>query len=135
MQKKGVVSSIPALKDTSNQWVLQPEGKADLYVDTFSKKYLLSAEIANEYSPLPSTVSMPQNGLEALQEEDAESVMGKLRDDSGTGSDLLPARILKACSNAQGKSEQNVLRASLGLSSVPHAAPAHQPRAKSPQLR
>ena len=38
MQKKGVVSSIPALKDSDNKWVLHAEDKADLFVDIFTKK-------------------------------------------------------------------------------------------------
>jgi hypothetical protein len=38
MQKKRLVSSIPALKDPHNKWVLHAEDKADLFVDTFSKK-------------------------------------------------------------------------------------------------
>ena len=64
---------------------------------------LPSAEVANEYALLQATVSMPQNGLKTLHEKDAQAVMGKLRDDSGTGPDLLPARILKACSEALAK--------------------------------
>ena len=103
MQKKGVVSSIPALKDTSDQWVIQPKGKADLYVDTFSKKFFLNTETTNEYTPLPTSASMPQKKLKTLQEKDAQCVMDKLRVDSGTGPDLLPARILKFCSEALAK--------------------------------
>ena len=37
MQKKGVVSSVPALKGPDNQWVLHAEDKADLFVDIFPK--------------------------------------------------------------------------------------------------
>ncbi len=37
MQKKGMVSSIPALKNTENQWVLDAKEKANLFGDTFSK--------------------------------------------------------------------------------------------------
>ena len=103
MQKKGVVSSVPALKGPDDEWVLHAEGKADLFVDTFSKKYGLSAVEENEYTKLVGPHCSPQKQLPQLQENDAEHIMDKLKDDSGTGPDLLPARILKNCSAALAK--------------------------------
>ena len=50
LQTKAAVSSVPALKDTGNKWVLQAEDKANLFVDTFSKKCFLNAVEVNEYS-------------------------------------------------------------------------------------
>ena len=100
MQKQSVVSSIPAFKDANDQWVLQAQGKADLYVDTFLRKFVLSAEMVNEYTPLPTASFRPQRNLKKLRDKDAQGVMEKLRIDSGTGPDMLPARILKFCSAA-----------------------------------
>ena len=94
MQRKGVVSNIPALKSSDNHWVLQAKDKADLFSETFSAKYGLSAEGRNDHTDLAHQGSV-QRGLKQLQEEDAQDVMDKLRQDSGTGPDLLPARGLK----------------------------------------
>ena len=46
---------------------------------------------------------MAQRTLKQLREQDAKDVMDKLREDSGTGPDMLPARILKYCSGALAK--------------------------------
>ena len=99
MQRKGVVSNIPALKGSDNQWVLQARDKANLFSEAFSAKYGLSIEGHNDYTDLAHHGSV-QRGLKQLQQKDAEVVLSKLREDSGTGPDLLPARILKNCATA-----------------------------------
>ena len=103
MEKKGVVSSIPALKDPESNWVVLAREKANLFAATVSRKYKLSNEEANEYTPLSSSSSTHQRTLKTLGETDAKEIMDKLRVDSGTGPDLLPARILKNCSAALAK--------------------------------
>ena len=100
MQKKGVVSSIPALRDADNEWVLQPVAKADLLADTFALKHFLPDVVVNEYTELPNTQSRGQRVLKTLCEKDARDILHKLRIDSATGPDLLPARILKLCASA-----------------------------------
>ena len=87
----------------SNKWVLHAEEKADLFVDAFSKKYGLGAVEENEYTKLVGPQCDPQKQLTQLQEKDAQHIMDKLRVDSGTGPDRLPARILKNCSAALAK--------------------------------
>ena len=103
MQRKGVVSSVPALKDADNQWVLQPKEKANLFAETLSKKNVLINEEANEYTALPNISHNVQTKLKSLTEQNAKEVMDKLRIDGGTGPDLLSARILKCCSAALAK--------------------------------
>ena len=103
MQRKGIVSSVPALKDPHDQWVLDAKDKADLFADSFSKKFVLSAAVVNEYSQIPPGHSRPQAKLKNLSEKDAKDVMEKLRVDSGTGPDLLPARILRHCADVLAK--------------------------------
>ena len=100
MQKKGVVSAIPAPKNTKNQWVLPATEKANLFADTFSKKHSLNQEEENEYTELPAHQGSIQRKIQKLQEKDAQKVMDKLDINSGTGPDLLPARILRYCSAA-----------------------------------
>ena len=103
MQKKGVVSSIPALKNTENKWVLDAKDKANLYVETFSKKCYLNAAEDNDYSELQRNHDQTQTRINQLEEKDAEKVLATLHEDSGTGPDSLPARILKNCSGALAK--------------------------------
>ena len=103
MQKKGVVSSVPALKNSDDEWILPARDKADLFVDSFSKKCVLPDGQVNEYTPIPSRTNLMQSRLKRLQENDALHVLEKLRVDSGTGPDLLPARILKVCAGALAK--------------------------------
>ena len=100
MQRKCDVSSIPALKGSDDQWVLQAKDKADLLSETFSKKYGLSVEEHNDYTGLANHVGQEQRGLKQLHEKDAETALHNLREDSGTGPDGLPARILKNCAAA-----------------------------------
>ena len=103
MQRKGNVSSVPALKDEKNQWVLDAKCKADLFVNTFSKKFVLRGAEINEYTALGKPPHKVQTRYAALQEKDAEKVTNELCADSGTGPDLLPARILKNCAAALAK--------------------------------
>ena len=95
MQKKGIVSSIPALKDPDEQWVLQPDAKADLFAQTFSRKHFLPEAVVNEYTTLPNAPRRGQRALKTVGVKDAHAILQKLRFDSATGPDLLPARILK----------------------------------------
>ena len=103
MQRKGVVSSVPALRDEDNTWVLESEQKADLFADTFSKKIFLKEVQVNEYTPIARSTTSKQVKLKNVTEQDAQTILERLRVDSGTGPDLLPARILKYCSAALAK--------------------------------
>ena len=102
-QRKGIVSSVPALKDPDNHWILHAKEKADLFAHTFLKKCALSAEVCNEYTHIPQSTFRAQTKIKSLTEKNAQEVMDNLRIDSGTGPDLLPARILKNCAEALAK--------------------------------
>lgn len=89
------VSSIPALKNPSGQWVTDPHGKAELFATTFQAKYNLAQEEANEFS---TVVTQPDEGrieIQPLQLQQAQEVLAKLDEASATGPDSLPTRILK----------------------------------------
>ena len=65
-----------------------------MFSTTFSDKYTLIPQEANEYSEI--VVSEEQLSLGPLpSEENAAKTLGALKTDSATGPDLLPARILK----------------------------------------
>ena len=96
LQQQGAVSSSPALKDKDNQWVLNAQGKADLFADTFAKKFVLADASANHFSELPLT-DVEQDLPADLEEKDAEEVLKKLKEDSATGPDQLPTKVFKEC--------------------------------------
>ena len=100
LQHKGVSSSIPALKDESKHWILDPVGKANVFVATFSKKCKLGGAEVNYYTEIDTTPFKKQSFLKHCTQSDAEAQMKTLREDSGTGPDALPARILKQCAAA-----------------------------------
>ena len=91
------------LKNTENKWVLDAKDKSNLYVETFSKKCYLNAAEDNDYSELQRNHDQTQTRINQLEEKDAEKVMATLHEDSGTGPDSLPARILKNCSGSLAK--------------------------------
>ena len=97
MQKKGIVSSIPALRD-SGKWVLDACAKADLFVATLSGKYTLAATEVNAYTDLEPSMFKEQAVLADVTEKGAEEVLSRLREDSGTGPDC--PNVLLACSKS-----------------------------------
>ena len=86
MLRKGIISSIPALRN-SDEWVLDANAKADLFVSTFSRKYALATAEINEYTRLQPSMLREQVLLADVTEESAYEVLNRLREDSGTGPD------------------------------------------------
>lgn len=88
----GPVHSTPALK-SGDGWVKEAKGKADLFMTTFTAKYVVPPLAVNSYSAMPV---LPHSHEHAeVSPEMALEVLSKLRPDSATGPDGLPARILK----------------------------------------
>ena len=97
MQKRCAVSSIPALRGESGEWVLDPKEKADLYVRTMSKKHTIAEAVQNEYTVIDNRRHCAQIHLPKLTEKAAEEVLSTLNFNSGTGPDQLPTRLLRQC--------------------------------------
>ena len=102
MQMKGRVSSIPALRAPDGSWVKDPAGKATLFAKTFAAKQALPAPVVTEYTPLLQAPDL-QVELEGLSVENVEQVLASLREDSATGPDQLPTRVLKKCAHILAK--------------------------------
>ena len=90
--------SIPALKVKKGEWVTNAKGKAELLAKTFSAKYVLPDEVTTCYSDLQKRP--PQANWQAPPESAALEVLTKLRDESATGPDLVPTRLLHHCAKA-----------------------------------
>ena len=98
-QQKQKCCSIPALKSSDGIWVRDSQGKADLLAETLSGKYSLPAQCENEYTELkPRQLQWLQDRAEFLTPEAAQKIMSNLREDSATGPDAVPTRIIKRCS-------------------------------------
>jgi hypothetical protein len=106
MEKKGKACSIPALRAANGDWVLDNGAKANLFVQTLSSKFTLGAIEENDYTELDVSPLRKQEKLPAVTERCAEDVLKRLNEDSGTGPDILPARILKHCASALARPVQ-----------------------------
>ena len=98
----GKTCSIPALKNEDGSWITASKDKANILAKTFKSKNVLPDKVENEYSAL--------NKEKVSQDELFFPVVGQtlqelegLREDSGTGPDLLPAKILKKCARKLAK--------------------------------
>ena len=85
--------NIPALKTDVGEWIMDAPGKANLIATTLAAKFALNEKENNCFSSLTckgiaqADVPMPTTDM-AFHE------LNSLREDSGTGPDDLPARIL-----------------------------------------
>ena len=95
--QKEQISSIPALKSTDGEWVVSAQRKADLFADTFERRYVLPAAEENEYSNAFASHPFDLLGDPEPSEEKAFDVLKSLDASSATGPDNLSARILKRC--------------------------------------
>ena len=65
----------------------------------FSSKWVLPAEVRNEFSNIDAASAASASGFLLLRRRGARRELENLRVDSGCGPDLLPTRILKACAS------------------------------------
>ena len=91
------VSSIPPLRGPDGQWALDPESKALLFSQTFAAKARLQEKATNQFSTLPPRGAEVLSGFLPIRMREAKSVLRKLQEDSSTGPDRLPSKILKQC--------------------------------------
>ena len=94
LSQRAKIQSIPALRSPDGKWVHTATGKANLIAGVLCTKNVLPAEMINDYTVLV-THPCSQKGLRPLTLEASEKVLGSLDEHSGTGPDLLPAKILK----------------------------------------
>ena len=104
--KGGQTSSIPPLKKIastsstqSGTWVLDSQGKADLFAEVLSNKYVLCDPIVNEYSPIHD-IEAKQSGFLPIRKRCVQKILQALSEDSGSGPDKIPTKVLKRCAVA-----------------------------------
>ena len=95
-RRVGTVSGVPALKDKKT-WVFDAEEKANLFAKTFTAKNSLPPAESNEYSKLEVESKDKQKRVLGVSVEAVEAELVGLNEESATGPDLLPTRVLKEC--------------------------------------
>ena len=96
LELKGKTCNVPALRNSEGAWVTTAKGKADLFAKTFGDKYTLEAAEANRYTELAEDTSEVGNWL-LPSKEDAKEVLKAVKEESATGPDSVPTRVLKVC--------------------------------------
>ena len=92
--------NIPPLRSAEDNWAKSASEKATELAAVFRAKSVLPEGEVNEHSPLqdPSVEQMP--GFCRLRTRTVKKILKALDESSGTGPDLLPARVLKRCADA-----------------------------------
>ena len=99
LMKSVKASSIPPLKDANGGWVRDKVAKANLLAETFLRKSELPELRANQYTPDQFDLSLLHGDFIDADPDNVLPILSRVREDSGTGSDGIPARFLKRCRN------------------------------------
>jgi hypothetical protein len=125
LKQKTKICNIPALKRKKGEWCTTAKSKADLLADTFKSKYTLGEQATNHYTEITASIARQQRGVLDVTEEQSEKVLHNLRNDSATGPDGLPTRILKECAKVLAKPFRIVAKLILAQSRWPEAWTMH----------
>ena len=99
--QKQKCSSIPALKQEDGTWTRDSKGKADVLATTLSSKYTLAERQSGEYSTIQDErLNWLLDRGKVLHPAAARDIMKALREDSATGPDMVPTRMIKRCADA-----------------------------------
>ena len=91
--EKSQTCSVPALKHADGTWATTPTSKANLLATTFAAKYTSPTEATNQYTEVEQQSGAVEWRLP--EESHAKETLENLRENSATGPDLIPTRILK----------------------------------------
>ena len=101
MSAASVRSTIPPLQRSDGTWAKTPMEKADLFSEVFEAKARLDVPEVNEFTAVSALddVSMG-DGFLPVRSRYARAVLKNLKENSGTGPDLLSVKILRRCRSA-----------------------------------
>ncbi len=97
LQKAGTKEGIPPLQREDETWALTPDERAAELARVFRSKSQLPTAHQNEYSELTEHTEAKMRRMPKLTVSKVFDLLQKLDETSGTGPDLLPARVLKHC--------------------------------------
>lgn len=95
--------------------MLEPKEKADLFASTFTKKCMLPPAEVNSYTKLAVSGARELRAVLGVIEEPMKKELAELREDSATGPDGLPTRVLKKCSKALARPVRRLVTLLLGM--------------------
>ena len=95
---KGICDTPPSKDMDNGHWVLDPEGKADLFNKTFKSKYGYFDTVENEYADI-GRAFRKQIITGGSTREKANKNLKKLNKNIATGPDGVPAKILRLLGN------------------------------------
>ena len=99
LMQKSTAATIPALrKSESAEWWRSTHSKADLLADTFCEKNVLAP--SGYEVPIEVDMEIEAQGWDPstmISQDDVASQLRALREESATGPDLIPTRVLKWC--------------------------------------
>ena len=97
LQRGGARESIPPLKRGDDSWALSPAERANELATVFRSKSHLPESVENEYTEVAPDTSAKMFRIPRLSVTTTYAMLRGIDETSGTGPDLLPARVLKAC--------------------------------------
>ena len=97
LQRAGARENIPPLQRDDESWAKTREEKATELARVFKAKSKLPERHSNDYSELTSHTAARMRRLPRLKVSKVHEILRNLDETSGTGPDLLPARVLKNC--------------------------------------
>ena len=99
LNKSRKTACVPPLRTNAGQWVLDAKGKADLFAQTFASKSMLPS------GPAGDVIGEPDQHVSCFLVSRLRwtaRILKDIREDSATGPDGLPGRILKRCYSVLG---------------------------------
>ena len=124
MKHEAQVSSILALKANDGVWVLDAQGKANLFADTFAGICKLPQPRQDVYTECHQCPEI-QGSFVFPSEKQCRDTLANLSEESSTGPDLVPARILKGCAEQLAKPPQILLLRLLETANWPESWREH----------
>ena len=97
MYKANQVSAIPPVFSLSGNWCIGAHDKAQAFADCFSNKYVMPEIAINRYTHITNSNAGSMSVFLPIRPRHALNILKKLREDSGTGPDLLSAKVLRKC--------------------------------------
>ena len=125
MMRGSRTTSIPPLLAESNEWVHDATGKAELFAEHFSTNYTLPEAVDNQFSWDHEHALQCMAGFLPIRRRLAFKLLRSLREDSATGPDMLPTRILKYCAKSLALPISIIMRLILLATSWPESWKLH----------
>ncbi len=98
MAASGTRDPIPPLRRSDDSWATASVDKAELFSEVFAKKAALDEPEENEFTTISALDSVRMSdGFLPVRMRYSRSVLKSLKENSGTGPDLLAAKILRRC--------------------------------------